>query len=480
MEFHFGQLNNNLVVVNPVLPSSAQPSNHMSKWMLEKHTCHWLRREVEQGAQDYLIVGLGSSESVTYESLREVAGEVARVTSTCEHHDIQVAFDFLEEVNLNPADAISAFVEGWMLGAYQFQKYRKEKRAVKPWNVYLLLEETNALKEAINRGMLRAKSTNVTRDLCNTDPIDLNPATFSETIRQHFGEKKLSVNIYDTEQLRELELNGLLAVGRGSQYSSYLAEITYCTNVNKPHIILIGKGMTYDSGGISIKTGRNISDMRMDMGGAGAVFGAMDFIASKNLDVNVTALLPIAENLPNEKAFLPGEVIRFANGLHVQVGNTDAEGRLILADALLYAERLKPDVIIDIATLTGAVGVALGLKYAGIFGDESITDLMKKLGNQNGDFIWPMPLIDQYEETLASDYADLCNISSDELAGSITAALFLRKFVPKGIKWAHIDMAGTVQSAKTRGYHVRGASGYGVRLLVDFIESYSKLEKRNE
>lgn len=479
MEFHFGQQNKDIVVVNPVLQSAYQ-SLQVPKWMIEKHKCHWLRHETEQGGQDYLIVGLGSDETVTYESLREAAGEVARVANASENDDMQVSFDFLNAVNLNQVDAVTAFVEGWMLGAYQFQKYRQEKKVIKPCNVYFLLDETEALLEAIHIGKLRATSINLTRDLCNTDPIDLNPDTFAETIRQHFGGKNLSVNIYNTDDLQQLDLNGLLAVGRGSQYSSYLAEIKYCTNVNKPHIVLIGKGMTYDSGGISIKTGLNISDMRMDMGGAGAVFGAMDLIASKNVDVNVTALLPIAENLPNEKAFLPGEVIRFANNLHVQVGNTDAEGRLILADALLYSERLKPDVIIDIATLTGSIGAALGLKYAGVFGDESITELMKKLGSYNGDFIWPMPLIDQYEESLASDYADICNISSDNLAGSITAALFLRKFVPKGVKWGHIDMAAPVQSPKTTGYHVRGASGYGVRLLADFIESYSKLGKGND
>ncbi|MFJ7668609.1 leucyl aminopeptidase family protein [Lysinibacillus sp. NPDC097195] len=480
MEFHFGQQNNELVLVNPVLQSCAQQSLQIPKWMNDKHKCHWFRQETAQGAQDYLIVGLGDSATVTYESLREAAGEVARVARGCEQTDIQVTFDFLEAVNLKQEEAVSAFVEGWVLGAYQFQKYRKDKVEVQPHHIYFLLEETDALKEAVNLGLIRATSTNLTRDLCNTDPIDLNPNSFTEKIRQHFGEKELTVNIYNTDELRKLELNGLLAVGRGSQYSSYLAEITYCTDASKPHIVLIGKGMTYDCGGVSIKTGRNISDMRMDMGGAGAVFGAMDLIASKKLDVNVTALLPISENLVNDKAFLPGEVICFGNGLHVQVGNTDAEGRLILADALYYSERLKPDVIVDIATLTGSIGAALGLKYAGVFGDDAITTLMKELGSQNGDFIWPMPLIDQYEESLASDYADICNIGSDDLAGSITAALFLRKFVPKGIKWGHIDMAAPVQSPKTTGYHVRGASGYGVRLLADFIESYSKFEKGNE
>lgn len=480
MDFYFGQQKTDIAVVCPVLQSFPQQSIQIPKWMIEKHKCHWLRHQSGQDSHDYLIVGLGTSETVTYESLREAAGEVARVVSSSENNDIQISFDFLKEINLNRVDAVSAFVEGWILGAYQFQKYRKEKVSVKPCHVYLLLDETNALKEAINIGVIRARSTNLTRDLCNTDPIDLNPDTFTETIRKHFSREGLSVNIFGTDQLKELELNGLLAVGRGSQFSSYLAEIRLCTDPSKPHIVLIGKGMTYDSGGISIKTGTNISDMRMDMGGAGAVFGAMDLIASKNKGVNVTALLPISENLPNEKAFLPGEVIRFANGLHVQVGNTDAEGRLILADALLYSERLEPDVIIDIATLTGSIGAALGLKYAGVFGDESITDLMKKLGNHNGDFIWPMPLIDQYEESLKSDYADICNISSDNHAGAIIAALFLRKFVPTGIKWGHIDMAAPVQSPQTRGYQVRGASGYGVRLLADFIENYSKLEKGNE
>lgn len=446
--------------------------------MVEKHKCHWFRDQSEQASHDYLVVGLGSDETLTYESLREAAGEAARIANSCQKDNIQISFDFLEGVNLNKVNAVSAFVEGWMLGAYQFQKYRQEKASVKPFRIYLLLDETNELKKAIETGALRAKSTNLTRDLCNTDPTDLNPDTFTEAIRKHFDGENMSVRIYGNDDLQKLELNGLLAVGRGSRFSPYLAEIKLCNDPNKPHIVLIGKGMTYDSGGISIKTGRNISDMRMDMGGAGAVFGAMDLLASGNKDVNVTALLPISENLPNEKAFLPGEVIHFANGLHVQVGNTDAEGRLILADALLYSERLNPDVIIDVATLTGSIGAALGLKYAGVFGNEVITDLMKRLGNDSGDFIWPMPLIDEYEKSLQSDYADICNISSDLNAGAITAALFLRKFVPHNVEWGHIDMAAPVQSAQTKGYHVRGASGYGVRLLADFVENYSKLKER--
>src|SRR5699024_3648854 len=237
-----------------------------------------------------------------------------------------------------------------------------------------------------------------------------------------------------------MEMNGVLAVARGSDYAPAFVELTYCTDPSKPRVALVGKGVTFDTGGISLKGGRNISDMRMDMGGAAAVAGAMQLLVQSEAQVNVVALIPMVENMPDSKSLLPGEVIHYKNDCTVQVGNTDAEGRLILADGLISAGELGAEYVVDIATLTGAIANALGSKLAGVFGDEELALKMKQLGDENGDHNWPMPLVDAYENYLNSDYADFNNISSKGEAGSITAALFLRRFVPESSKWLHVDM----------------------------------------
>src|SRR5699024_4397342 len=205
---------------------------------------------------------------------------------------------------------------------------------------------------------------------------------------------------------------------------------------------------------------------RMDMGGAAAVAGAMKLLVETKADVNVVALIQIVENMPDSQSLLPGEVTRYKNGHTVQVGNTDAEGRLILADGLIRAGELKAQYIVDIATLTGAIHAALGSKLAGVFGDEDLSQVIKKLGDTNGDFVWPMPLIDAYDTYLKSDYADFSNISNKGEAGAITAGLFLRRFVNKPEKWLHVDMAGVMES-DNKGYYTKSARGFGASLLED-------------
>src|SRR5699024_11023661 len=254
------------------------------------------------------------------------------------------------------------------------------------------------------------------------------------------------------KKLEEMEMNGILAVNRGSKYDPAFIELHYKGNPSKPLIALVGKGVTFDTGGISLKGSRDLSDMRMDMGGAAAVAGAMKLLADSKADVNVVGLIQTVENIPDRHSLLPGDIISFKNGHTVQVGNTDAEGRLILADGLIRAGELNADYVVDIATLTGAIVNALGPKLGGIFGAEDLMMELKQIGDENGDFVWPMPLVDEYEATLKSDYADFSNISNQGPGGSITAALFLRKFVPEKAKWIHVDMA-SVMDTKTKGYY---------------------------
>src|SRR5699024_7363791 len=270
-----------------------------------------------------------------------------------------------------------------------------------------------------------------------------------------------------------MEMNGLLAVNRGSKYDPAFIELHYEGDASKPLVALVGKGVTFDTGGISLKRARDLSDMRMDMGGAAAVAGAIKLLAESNADVNVVGLIQTVENMPDRHSILPGDIITYKNGHTVQVGNTDAEGRLILADGIIRAGELKADYVVDIATLTGAILSALGPKIGGVFGDEELSNILKKIGDENGEFIWPMPLIDEYDKTLKSDYADFSNISNQSSAGAITAALFLRRFVPDNCKWLHVDMAGVMDS-KENGYYSNGGTGYGARLLADYAVHVSK------
>ena len=302
----------------------------------------------------------------------------------------------------------------------------------------------------------------------------LNPETFPEVLKKQFEGTDVEVNVLDKEKLEEMEMNGVLTVGRGSTYKPAFVELVYKGDESKPLVALVGKGVTFDTGGISLKSGKDLSDMRMDMGGAAAVAGAMTLLAKTKAKANVVVLIPMVENMPDNTSVLPGEVITYKNGLTVQVGNTDAEGRLILADALIRAGELNAEYIVNIATLTGAVVNALGTELGGVFGDEELSAEIKKIGDQNGDFIWPMPLVEAYDSSLDSDYADMNNISSLNVAGSITAGLFLRRFVPKESKWLHVDMAGVMDKSKASGYYAKSATGYGARLLADFTTFVSK------
>jgi len=423
--------------------------------------------------QTYVVIKNVSNDDQTLEKVRMVAGDISREVSKYAFDKALVDENQLVEAfaKLDQANIITAFVEGWHLGAYKFVNYKSKDEA---FVTELLFNNEEDIAQYVATGQIRASATAFSRDLMNEVPNVLNPETFPTVLKEQFADTDVDVTIYDEAQLKEMEMHGILSVCRGSKYSPAFVELTYRGDESKPLVALVGKGVTFDTGGISLKGSRDLSDMRMDMGGAAAVAGAMDLLAKTKAKVNVVALIQIVENMPDNQSLLPGEVIRYKNGHTVQVGNTDAEGRLILADGLIRAGELKAEYVINIATLTGAVVNALGSKVAGIFGDETLSQEMKKVGDYNGDFVWPMPLVEDYESYLKSDYADFSNISTKGEAGSITAALFLRRFVPKSAKWIHVDMAGRMNSSAAKGYYDKSATGFGARLLADFTEHVSK------
>ena len=405
------------------------------------------------------------------EKVRMIAGNLAKDGQKRKIENVYVNEQKLQSffTALEGHKVVVAFVEGWHLGAYQFERYKSKKA----YQTKLTFINEAAVKHEVAEGEIRAAAMSFSRDLMNELPSTLNPETFPTVLAEEFTNTDVQVVVHDKTALQEMEMNGLLAVNRGSKYDPAFIELHYEGDTSKPLVALVGKGVTFDTGGISLKSGRDLSDMRMDMGGAAAVAGAIKLLAEVNADVNVVGLIQTVENMPDQDSLLPGDVITYKNGKTVQVGNTDAEGRLILADGLIRAGELQAEHIIDIATLTGAIAVALGPKMGGIFGEESLMAEMKQVGEASGDFVWPMPLIEDYDETLKSDYADFKNISNQGEGGSITAALFLRRFVPKNAKWIHVDMAGVMDS-KAAGYYGNSATGFGARLLADYTKHVSK------
>jgi leucyl aminopeptidase len=434
----------------------------------------WLYARSEEES-DVIAIGMGKRRALTLEKVRRAAGSAAR-TALREGRNSASFVRRTAESNISAADELQAWIEGWLLGLYRFQTYRGVTKI--DISVDLLLQTADwpeltklELEVVLSTGRMRAEGAVVARDLVNEVPGTLNPDRFAEWMVEYFERDNaaVKVHVYRGQELVDLQMNGLLAVGAGSKHSPALVEIRYESNPELPMLALVGKGVTFDLGGMNVKTASDISDARMDMGGAAAVIGALDILARNQAHVNVTALIPVVDNVPDAEAMLPSSVIRYPNGLTVQVANTDGEGRLIIADALIHAANIGATKVIDIATLTGNVGAALGLGIAGIWGDGEMTHSLVEIGERNGERLWPMPLMDEYEVDLRSNYADLRNVSTSPFAGAITAALFIRRFVAESLSWVHIDMAGTVQYKQDVGYSEAGATGYGARLLADYV-----------
>lgn len=419
-----------------------------------------------------LLIGMGDAARFDIERVRRSAGEVARKVEQDRHARATFAVAELH----GPASSasglpafIGAWTEGWLLGTYRFDRFKQTKPAHTVKTLQYGREPAEALAQSVRTAEIRAAGTNLSRTLSSLPANHLNPQRMIEQVRNHFAQTAVAVEVYSGAQLEERQMHGLLTVGRGSEHPPAMVELRYQTDASKPLIVLLGKGVTFDTGGISLKSGRDLSGMRMDMSGAAAVVGALDILVNAQASVNVIGLLVLAENVPDARSMMPGDVIEYPNGISVQVANTDAEGRLVLADGLIHAQKLGAAEVVDIATLTGACAAALGSKMAGIWGDDDVVDRLRQSGQANGDKVWPMPLEEEYADLLKSTYADVSNIGKGTYAGAITAALFLKKFTDGAYKWGHIDMAGPMEADSTSGYTPAGARGYGARLLADYV-----------
>lgn len=419
-----------------------------------------------------VLAGLGEAQKFSLERLRRSAAAAALRAAAQKCESLAIV---LPQLDCSPADAAQAVVEGAALAVYSFDKYFTENKPGRRLDkITVLVEHADAFNDAkrgVAVGTAVVNGVSFARNLGNAPSNEIYPETLAQQAKS-LAEFGVKVTALTKTQIQRLGMGGLLAVNQGSERPPFFIIMEWNGGrKNEAPIVLVGKGITFDTGGISIKPAAGMGEMKIDMGGAGAVIGAMRSIAELKLARNVVALVPTTENMPSGSAYKPGDVVTFMNGKTAEIDNTDAEGRLILADALCYAARYKPQAVIDLATLTGACLVALGNVASGLMCNSP--ELSRKLvdaGQRSYDRVVELPLWEEYEELIKSDIADVKN-SGGRAAGTITAGLFLQHFVD-GYNWAHIDIAGTGMLPKSSGYLTKGASGAGVRLLVDLLRHW--------
>ena len=433
-------------------------------------------------ASQLLVIGLGSRESLSLDKVRRAAGVAAR--------NLRNAASVALALPAVDAEHVGAVAEGFLSGLYSFTTYKSGRDESAVADVAILsdaarrqdaiaaLEDARAVNELVR----------VTRDWVNTPPNDLPPATFAESARTLAHERRprrghpvgVEVEVLGPSELEELGCGGILGVGQGSHQEPRLVKLTWAPEEPRAHLALVGKGVTYDSGGLNIKSGRSMADMKFDMGGAAAVIAATLAIADLGLPIRVTTYAPMVENMPSGSAMRPGDVLTMRSGKTVEITNTDAEGRLILADGLAFAVEDEPDLIVDVATLTGACVAALGERVAGVFGDDASVEAMVSAAKASGELVWRLPIPEQIrEDVVDSKIADVLQANWVRWGSASYAAAFLEQFVD-GRPWAHLDIAGAAWNSGGPWGHVPpGATGYGVTTLVELARAMADADAQD-
>jgi leucyl aminopeptidase len=441
-----------------------------------------LLRSAGRGDRPLAIVGVGASTSANVADAYRRAGDQT-IARAREARARTVAVAFLAEPTRLPIErpeTFAAYVEGVLLTAYGFTGYRHDRDRVEITSVTLaglVSPRDPELRRAVRRGEILAETTNQARTWINEPAAVMTPATFAAEAERVLAKAGLEVRVDGPAGLRKLGMGALLGVARGSAEEPRFLRVTYRPEAPRPdpvslpparprRVALVGKGITFDSGGLSLKRPDGMEHMKRDMAGGAAVLGAMLALANLRPAAEVRAYVPMSENMPGGSAIKPGDVVRTPSGKTVEVLNTDAEGRLVLADALTIAVGDQPDAIVDIATLTGAVRSALGTRLAGIMGnDRALIAALVAAGKQGGERLWELPLVRDYRPDLESDVADLANVAAGGYGGAIHAGLFLEEFVG-GLPWAHMDIAGVGFTDRDLPNAPRGGVGFGVRLLT--------------
>jgi leucyl aminopeptidase len=421
-------------------------------------------------ASHLLLAGMGTEDDIEVDSWRKAAARTKKEASGIGAQEI--AF-FLPPPS--EATAAGAIVEGVTLASYQFSKYKSDQKSAPELKAVTLarpgLKGTAAMDRSVRLAQDIVPGVFVARDLVNEPPSVTTASYLGRQAEQRCRGRGLSVEVWGKQKIQAMNLAGLLAVNRGSVEAPRFIVIHYKSARARKKVALIGKGITFDSGGLSLKTAKSMETMKLDMAGGAAVIGAMSRLPSLRPEIEVTGYIPTTDNLPSGSAQKPGDIIRYLNGKTVEVINTDAEGRLILADALALAAKEKPDCMITLATLTGACMVALGTEVAGIFGNrQSLVDSLIGCGRAAGEKLWQLPLVKEYREEIKSSVADIKNVGGS-YGGAITAALLLQEFVSE-VPWAHLDIAGPAFAEKESPTCPKGGTGFGVRTLLKFLSTF--------
>jgi leucyl aminopeptidase len=418
------------------------------------------------------LIGLGKREAMTHRGVRGAITSAGRIAKKHRDAKIAVLFPYTlpdkddDETALVLADALAQ--SDYKYDAYITPKKDQKKIAI----TATLIAPIADAKRLAPRAKALASAVRTVRDLGNTPANIMTPTRLAERAAEVCAEVGVRCTIYGRRDIQRMKMGGLIAVNRGSIEEPRFVVMEHAPRRAKLHVALVGKGITFDSGGISIKPAEKMEEMKFDMCGAAAVIGIMEAAARLELPVKITGIFAATDNLPSGSAYKPGEIITMMNGKTVEIVNTDAEGRMILGDALHYASNLKPDHLIDYATLTGACVVALGSEASGLFSNND--ELARKLiesGERVGERVWRLPAWDEYKELIRSEWADMKN-SGGRWGGAITAAVFLKEFVDCP-SWAHLDIAGTAYADSETPREARGATGAGVRVTVDFLQSLS-------
>jgi leucyl aminopeptidase len=421
-----------------------------------------------------VLVGVGELDELDADGLRRAGASVARAAKKAKSVATTIVELGADAPKLEAADAAQAFAEGVSLGAYRFLKYKGDADAGRLERVIVVGKGGTRVAAALERGAAVAEAVVWARDIVNEPAGAKSPAAFADAAKRLLRGTGVTVKVLSGADLKAQKLGGVLGVGQGSDNPPRFVRLTYNPDGAKGSLALVGKGVVFDSGGLSLKTSSGMETMKTDMSGAAAVIAAMSVLRGAGVKTKVVGYVPMVENMPSGAAIRPGDVLRIRNGKTVEVLNTDAEGRLILADALSLASEDKPDAVVDLATLTGACMVALGDKVAGLMGNETVwTDQVRAAADRAGEPVWPLPLPPEYRKQLESEVADLRNIGSGSYGGALTAGLFLREFVD-GVPWAHLDIAGPARAGSDDGYIAKGGTGFGVRTLVELATGFTK------
>jgi len=425
-----------------------------------------------------LLVGLGKKDRFNLEIMREAGGKGLKYLRDIGIKRIAIPGELIEANGFKKEDLIEAFLTGGSLGIYQFKDLiTTEKDKIKNINECVVVvkrkEEAKTIKNIITFTTIITQAVYLARDLVSLPANKKTPTILANRAQAIAKRNRLRCKIINELQARKLGMGAFLSVAQGSQEPAKIIILEYNAGSSYgPPLVIIGKGITFDSGGISLKSPEKMEKMKNDMAGGAVVMGVVQAVAQMKLPVNLVGIIPATENLPGGRAYKPGDVLTSLSGQTIEVVSTDAEGRLILADALTYAHRFKPRAILDLATLTGACIIALGDHVAGIMGnDDSLIERVKVASEKTGEKVWQLPLWEEYFEYLKSDIADFKNVG-ERAAGPITGGMFLSKFV-KGIPWVHIDIAGPTWLEKERPYIPKGASGFGVRLLLQLLRDWN-------